>query len=192
VFSLLILSNKSQQQLQVANDMTTTADSCHVCGKTSSLMNCKRCKSVSYCSADCQRREWKDHEPNCIRKEFAGAPCDCCGTTEDVESGHVCFDCGFLYCAVCSQKRRIHNLSGDIVNFEPCPRCNTRRDATCPRDRKKLEKLIKESPRDPRLANWHVALGIIIAHLDKTRRENKRRKSTTCVQENSVLVEAMP
>jgi MYND finger len=109
-----------------------------------------------YCSVDCQRRDWKEHKPTCKRKEFAGAPCDFCGNTEDIEYGDVFFHCGSLYCKVCDEQYLCRDLSGEVVSFEPCPRCNKRSDFCCPSDRKKLEKLIKESPRDPRLANWLV------------------------------------
>jgi len=29
-------------------------------------MNCSRCKSASYCSKDCQKKDWKRHKNNCV------------------------------------------------------------------------------------------------------------------------------
>jgi hypothetical protein len=59
------------------------------------------------------------------RKEFAGAPCDCCGTTEDVEDGSMCIDCGSLYCKVCHKQHLARDLSGQIVRLAPCLKCHS-------------------------------------------------------------------
>ncbi|KAG1759374.1 hypothetical protein EDD22DRAFT_906304 [Suillus occidentalis] len=43
---------------------------CAACGKegsgSGSLLICSRCKVVRYCSADCQRNDWKGHKKRCI------------------------------------------------------------------------------------------------------------------------------
>jgi hypothetical protein len=43
---------------------------CAACGKegsgSGSLLICSRCKVVRYCSADCQRDDWKGHKKRCI------------------------------------------------------------------------------------------------------------------------------
>jgi MYND finger/Sel1 repeat len=151
-------------------------------------MNCMRCKSVAYCSAECQRLDWKDHKPTCQRREFAGAPCDFCGSTEDVQGGHICLHCGALSCKVCGERE--HNLTRDqssgqgLVSIEQCQRCNKGRVPVRFRDHKKLEKLIKESPRDPRLPNWLVRLGDLLVgklvgfddETETTRRGEKKAK----------------
>jgi MYND finger len=137
-------------------------------------MNCMRCKSAAYCSADCQRQDWKDHKPTCQRKEFAGAPCDCCGSTEDVDTGDMCLKCGFLYCKVCD--RQLDLSDGHIVVSAPCPRCQQLRAVRRPSDRYRLEKLIKESPRDPRLAHWLIHLGELFANYDDSRRGDGKAK----------------
>jgi tetratricopeptide (TPR) repeat protein len=149
--------------------------SCNACGKTTSLMNCKRCKSVAYCSAECQRRDWKAHKPTCQRAEFAGAPCDCCGTTENVQLGDICLNCGFLFCKICDEQNLTRDQSGNVDSFAPCPRCQQRRDFRRASNRKKLEKLIKESPRDPRLASWLVCLGQYILEFDDNTRRGERK-----------------
>ena len=38
---------------------------CHVCQGTESLKYCGRCKTVKYCSVDCQKQDWADHKPRC-------------------------------------------------------------------------------------------------------------------------------
>jgi hypothetical protein len=40
-------------------------DACTLCGKTGDLRQCNKCKSISYCSRDCQKRDWKKHKKNC-------------------------------------------------------------------------------------------------------------------------------
>jgi TPR repeat protein len=142
-------------------------------------MNCKKCKSVAYCSTDCQRQDWKTHKPMCQRKEFAGAPCDLCGSTEDVAYGHVCLECGCHLCRrVCAEQHVTRDLSsGEVVSFAPCPLCNKRRDFHRASDCKKLEKLIKESPRDPRLANWHATLGARITWFNKSNKRKEEHKA---------------
>jgi MYND finger len=168
----------------------TIVDACQVCGKTSSLMNCKRCKSVAYCSADCQRRDWKTHKPTCQRKEFAGAPCDCCSNTENVTNGDMCLKCGNLYCKTCDEEHLTRDLlDGSVASFAPCPSCRQRRDFIRQGDCKKLEKLVQERPSDPRLANWLVTLGSRVQSFDITRRGEE--KSTFYVPENSATVKVL-
>ena len=43
------------------------ASSCNSCrrGGDIQLLKCSRCKTVMYCSADCQKRDWKAHKPSC-------------------------------------------------------------------------------------------------------------------------------
>ncbi|KAK8050303.1 hypothetical protein PG994_012033 [Apiospora phragmitis] len=48
----------------------TTSEKCRSCGKTMTaaggkLMQCARCKEVSYCSKECQKADWKKHRQEC-------------------------------------------------------------------------------------------------------------------------------
>ncbi|PRP85897.1 hypothetical protein PROFUN_06171 [Planoprotostelium fungivorum] len=41
---------------------------CHKCHKDEAhLKLCSGCKKVRYCSADCQKKDWNDHKPDCLR-----------------------------------------------------------------------------------------------------------------------------
>jgi hypothetical protein len=42
--------------------------SCKLCGNhTSKMYHCSICTSVSYCSKECQEKDWKDHKTQCKR-----------------------------------------------------------------------------------------------------------------------------
>lgn len=43
-------------------------NTCKVCSKTNENMQiCSACKSVDYCSRDCQKLDWKSHKTSCFR-----------------------------------------------------------------------------------------------------------------------------
>jgi hypothetical protein len=68
---------------------------------------------------------------------------------------HCVYTAVLFFCKVCEEQQCTRDLSGDVGSFEPCPRCHHwRSHFYCVSDRKKVEKLIKESPCDPHLANW--------------------------------------
>lgn len=46
-------------------------DKCHICNKTGHLKSCARCKKASYCSKDCQIKDWAQHK-NVCESEFDG------------------------------------------------------------------------------------------------------------------------
>lgn len=112
----------------------------NVCGKTSSLMNCKR-----------DAKRWLI----AVLKQgqgIAGAPCDICHGTE-MEIGDICLSCGFLFCTVCDEDNLIRT-EGKIVNFKRWLGCQQRRRFRVKSDYKKLEKLVREKPVDSRLPHW--------------------------------------
>lgn len=47
-----------------AKGQTQKSGNCGACGKSANH-RCSRCKSVLYCSADCQKSHWQEHKPNC-------------------------------------------------------------------------------------------------------------------------------
>lgn len=55
-FNSIKMQNKS---------ITYNTKSCNKCGKMINLKLCSRCRSVFYCSVDCQRSDWKLHKKNC-------------------------------------------------------------------------------------------------------------------------------
>ena len=73
------MENKAtEKELDPSLDQSETKEvpqpvlKCAVCGKTGSgdkqekpLKSCSQCKSIFYCSVDCQRADWKEHKPIC-------------------------------------------------------------------------------------------------------------------------------
>ncbi|CEP00886.1 unnamed protein product (mitochondrion) [Plasmodiophora brassicae] len=52
---------------------SASAVDCSVCGRAmETTWRCGKCKSVNYCSADCQRADWPRHKPTCERRGADG------------------------------------------------------------------------------------------------------------------------
>jgi hypothetical protein len=49
------------------NNGETHSTGCEFCGKIdgATIMKCSRCKTATYCSKDCQKRDWKKHKAVC-------------------------------------------------------------------------------------------------------------------------------
>lgn len=60
-----LLHDRSAQFERVA--IQGRLEVCALCGKVGARMRCSRCKSAKYCSAACQRKDWKSHKPICER-----------------------------------------------------------------------------------------------------------------------------
>ncbi|CAM9482521.1 unnamed protein product [Hapterophycus canaliculatus] len=51
--------------IEVGVSATRRSSKCAICGKTGQSMQCARCRSVCYCSKECQRKDWKRHKSAC-------------------------------------------------------------------------------------------------------------------------------
>jgi len=60
----------------IDEDFKKPHDMCARCGGSGKpkLLACSGCKSISYCSADCQKEDWKKHKPMCKRFQFFIVP----------------------------------------------------------------------------------------------------------------------
>lgn len=60
----------SQPQPQPQSQPQSQKESCLKCGATTTkagnpLLRCSKCKTVKYCSPDCQKKDWKKHKHMC-------------------------------------------------------------------------------------------------------------------------------
>jgi tetratricopeptide (TPR) repeat protein len=55
-------------------EASPAALTCGHCGQKDALKKCSRCKVVRYCSADCQKRAWKEHKPACKAAKSSRKP----------------------------------------------------------------------------------------------------------------------
>lgn len=46
-------------------DLPALVSGCEMCGKDTPIKKCARCRSVQYCSVDCQKADWKSHKEDC-------------------------------------------------------------------------------------------------------------------------------
>ena len=42
---------------------------CAICSNSTARFRCSRCDLVAYCSAECQKKDWKEHKLTCLTKE---------------------------------------------------------------------------------------------------------------------------
>lgn len=85
-----------------AADTTQPKEACHRCGRTRWLMEnnllwCARCRAVLYCSLECQRQDWDEHEEGCEPRKSCGG----CGKYESVSGKELlkCTNCKeVFYC----------------------------------------------------------------------------------------------
>ncbi|KIJ65882.1 hypothetical protein HYDPIDRAFT_87876 [Hydnomerulius pinastri MD-312] len=49
----------------ISTELTLSGAKCRVCDEEDGLLVCSRCKSVAYCSKECQTRDWKSHKKEC-------------------------------------------------------------------------------------------------------------------------------
>jgi hypothetical protein len=68
------LSNEIEFMEKVVQDQIKgDKEGCEKCGKSKeevgkALMRCARCRKVKYCSAECQKADWKGHKMRCVKE----------------------------------------------------------------------------------------------------------------------------
>jgi len=68
-YSLAVLEyvSKYVPRLYKKYDNITFSRGCNVCGKKSQTCKKCACRSIYYCSTDCQKADWKKHKTDCKR-----------------------------------------------------------------------------------------------------------------------------
>ena len=69
--------SQSQSQSQSQPQSQPQKESCLKCGAATTkagnpLLRCSKCKTVSYCSPDCQKKDWKKHKQMCKQMQEEG------------------------------------------------------------------------------------------------------------------------
>ena len=75
VFNLLSFASIQYEKYNKMNSMmssvfmkSSSSDECAVCGtRNENMKRCSRCKSVFYCSRDCQVKHWSVHKLTCVK-----------------------------------------------------------------------------------------------------------------------------
>ncbi|EAU91997.1 hypothetical protein CC1G_05984 [Coprinopsis cinerea okayama7 len=66
VLGIGIIRIEGDGRITFSDNPQVASDRCKACGKRDAkLMKCSACKSVTYCSADCQKANWRDHKARC-------------------------------------------------------------------------------------------------------------------------------
>jgi hypothetical protein len=61
----MLMQQQKLQELQ--KKLHNTTKNCNICSKPAASQ-CSRCKSVSYCSKECQLADWNQHKTRCVNK----------------------------------------------------------------------------------------------------------------------------
>ncbi|KAG2387734.1 hypothetical protein C9374_001328 [Naegleria lovaniensis] len=57
---------KKQIRADKKEEQTLSTYCCKYCGKSDALKRCSICKSVFYCSIECQKKDWTNHKATCL------------------------------------------------------------------------------------------------------------------------------
>jgi tetratricopeptide (TPR) repeat protein len=115
------------------------------CGKMNPQKRCSRCQFVYYCSAECQKRHWSQHKPDCkaaktiklsilgltedvpvsFPESSSGINTECCiCLADEIDSPVVLENCRHAFCAACliEWQRVVPTLQD---RRETCPICRS-------------------------------------------------------------------
>ncbi|KAG2393367.1 hypothetical protein C9374_006898 [Naegleria lovaniensis] len=57
----------AHQNVSSSNTNASESNTCNTCGKPATS-KCSQCKSVFYCSVECQKKNWPEHKKTCVKK----------------------------------------------------------------------------------------------------------------------------
>jgi hypothetical protein len=71
---LLSMREAEERASEYLAAVDSASSACASCGARArqpgvKLMACSRCRRVVYCSAECQRRDWREHKPRCSKQK---------------------------------------------------------------------------------------------------------------------------
>ena len=99
-------------EMKIFNFVPTYDPWCLGCSNKSAKNKCSKCKSVYFCSTNCQKKCWKIHKKHCGRNLF-GYCATCCNPTE-INNNNNCELCPVRFCS----KKCKEQLCGSHVEFD--------------------------------------------------------------------------
>lgn len=89
------------RDIKIYNFVPTYDKWCLACAAKNAHLRCSKCKSVHFCSKQCQKKAWQIHKKHCGRDLFA--LCCCCGKGKN--DAWKCDNCPVHYCSdICKNK----------------------------------------------------------------------------------------
>ena len=100
-FSQCLKDNKNEELCKKAKEaineiiLSKTSKKCHTCLKKDlELTRCSKCKSIYYCSKECQAKDWKveggGHKEKCVKTEVSSLD-----ASFIAQASKVCGSCGY-------------------------------------------------------------------------------------------------
>lgn len=108
-------NNDTSFEAKIGNFIPTYDDWCLGCDNKDAQYKCSGCKSVRFCSKQCQKKCWKIHKNHCTRTLFVHC-INCCKPTYNHE--HKCPNCPVNFCSEkCKNQIYQSHLDFDCENL---------------------------------------------------------------------------
>jgi hypothetical protein len=105
-------------------DKHGTSSPCADCGtvKDTGMLRCSKCKSVRYCSTECQKNHWNEHKPSCNEAVDAGygAGAGKMTTVDEVMNSKFITDVRAIYpkLGLGLLREKINKMIADLTKFK--------------------------------------------------------------------------
>lgn len=102
-----------EQELRIYNFVPTYEKWCLYCKKKGVSKHCSRCRTIYFCSDQCQRAAWPVHKKHCGRNQFS--ICSLCAAAPVTVT---CSNCPVGWCSIsCKEKIYSAHIDYDCTTF---------------------------------------------------------------------------